>query len=44
VVSGLGAGQEVVTSGTFKLRTGAAVLVRNETQPSNEAAPRPEDN
>jgi hypothetical protein len=33
-----------VTSGAFKLRTGAAVLVRNETQPANEAAPKPEDN
>ncbi len=44
VVSGLSAGQEVVTSGAFKLRTGAAVRVHNETQPSNEAAPKPEDN
>ena len=44
VVSGLKAGDEVVTSGAFKLRTGAAVLVRNETQPANESAPKPEDN
>jgi membrane fusion protein (multidrug efflux system) len=44
VVAGLAAGQEVVTSGAFKLRTGAAVRVHNETQPANEAAPKPEDN
>ncbi len=44
VVSGLTVGQEVVTSGAFKLRTGAAVRVHNETQPANDAAPKPEDN
>jgi membrane fusion protein (multidrug efflux system) len=44
VVAGLTAGQEVVTSGAFKLRTGAAVRVHNETQPANDAAPKPEDN
>ena len=44
VVSGLKAGDEVVTSGAFKLRTGAAILVRNETQPANETAPKPQDN
>jgi membrane fusion protein (multidrug efflux system) len=44
VVAGLTAGQEVVTSGAFKLRTGAAVRVHNETQPANSAAPKTEDN
>jgi membrane fusion protein (multidrug efflux system) len=44
VVSGLKPGEEVVTSGAFKLRTGAAVRVHNETQPANETAPKPEDN
>ena len=44
VLSGLKPGEEVVTSGAFKLRTGAAVRVHNETLPGNEAAPRPEDN
>jgi membrane fusion protein (multidrug efflux system) len=44
IVTGLKPGDEVVTSGAFKLRTGAAVLVRNETLPANEAAPKPEDN
>jgi membrane fusion protein (multidrug efflux system) len=43
VVSGLQAGEEVVTSGVFKLRNGAAVLVNNKIQPSNSPAPRPED-
>jgi membrane fusion protein (multidrug efflux system) len=44
VVSGLNAGDEVVTSGTFKLRNGAAVQVNNKIQPENSAAPKPEDN
>ncbi|MGH7535334.1 MAG: efflux RND transporter periplasmic adaptor subunit, partial [Gemmatimonadales bacterium] len=44
VASGVKAGEEVVTSGAFKLRNGAAVHVRNEIQPANEAAPKPEDN
>jgi membrane fusion protein, multidrug efflux system len=44
VLSGLKPGDEVVTSGAFKLRTGAAVRVHNETLPGNESAPKPEDN
>lgn len=44
VVSGLEAGEEVVTSGAFKLRNGAAVRVNNRIQPSNDPAPKPEDN
>jgi membrane fusion protein (multidrug efflux system) len=44
VVSGLGAGEEVVTSGAFKLRNGAAVRVDNDVQPSDDPAPTPEDN
>ena len=44
VVSGLEAGAEIVTSGAFKLRNGAAVRVNNEVQPANDRAPKPEDN
>jgi len=44
VVGGLSPGQEVVTSGVFKLRSGAAVLVNNAVQPSDNPAPKPEDN
>ena len=43
VVSGLEPGAEVVSSGVFKLRNGAAVLVDNSTQPGNSPAPEPED-
>jgi len=43
VLTGLKPGEEVVTSGVFKLRDGAAVQVNNERQPGNSAAPKPED-
>jgi membrane fusion protein, multidrug efflux system len=43
VVSGLEPGEEVVTSGLFKLRNGAAVQVNNKVQPSDKPAPRPEE-
>jgi membrane fusion protein (multidrug efflux system) len=43
VVSGVAAGDEVVTSGVFKLRNGAAVHVNNKVQPSNDPAPTPAD-
>jgi membrane fusion protein (multidrug efflux system) len=44
VLTGIEPGAEVVTSGAFKLRNGAAVRVDNDVQPSNDPAPRPEDN
>ncbi len=44
VLSGIKPNQEVVTSGAFKLRNGAAVLVNNEVQPANKKSPNPEDN
>ena len=43
VVSGLKPGDEVVTSGVFKLRNGAAVLVNNKVRPANNPAAKPED-
>lgn len=43
VLSGVKAGEEVVSSGVFKLRSGAAVVVNNKVQPSNNPAPKPED-
>ncbi len=41
VVSGVNAGEEVVTSGVFKLRNGAAVEVNNSVRPANSPAPQP---
>ena len=43
IVSGVKAGDEVVTSGVFKLRNGAAVLVNNKVRPGNNPAPKPEN-
>ena len=43
VLSGIDPGEEVVTSGVFKLRNGAAVQINNGVQPANSAAPRPAD-
>lgn len=43
VISGVRPGDEVVTSGVFKLRNGAAVVVNNKMQPSNDPSPNLED-
>ncbi len=43
VISGLNPGEEVVSSGVFKLRNGAPVQVNNAVKPSNNASPKPED-
>lgn len=43
VVTGVKPGEEVVTSGVFKLRPRAPVQVNNKIQPANSTAPRPED-
>jgi membrane fusion protein (multidrug efflux system) len=43
IVSGLQVGDEVVTSGVFKLRNGAAVLVNNTITPANSPKPQPEN-
>jgi membrane fusion protein (multidrug efflux system) len=44
VLAGLEPGAEVVSSGVFKLRNGAAVRVENAVLPANDQAPKPEDN
>jgi membrane fusion protein, multidrug efflux system len=43
VVSGIKSGDEIVTSGLFKLRNGAAVEVNNKVKPGNNSAPKPEN-
>jgi membrane fusion protein (multidrug efflux system) len=43
VVSGLKPGDEVVSSGVFKLRNGGAVQVNNKVQPPDNPKPKPED-
>lgn len=44
VLSGLKVGDEVVSTGAFKLRPGAAVEVDNKVLPGNDPAPKLEDN
>jgi membrane fusion protein, multidrug efflux system len=41
ILSGLNEGDEVVSSGVFKLRSGAPVQVNNSVQPGNESNPTP---
>lgn len=43
VISGINPGEEVVSSGVFKLRNGGAVQVNNKVQPPNNPKPNPED-
>ena len=43
VLSGIKPGEEVVTSGVFKLRPDAAVTVNNKIVPANSPNPKPED-
>ena len=43
VLSGLNDGDEVVSSGLFKMRPGAPVMVDNRVQPGNELNPKPAD-
>jgi membrane fusion protein (multidrug efflux system) len=41
ILSGLNPGEEVATSGLFKLRNGAAVQINNAVRPGNSPAPKP---
>jgi membrane fusion protein (multidrug efflux system) len=43
ILTGVKAGDEVVTSGVFKLRSHAAVMINNSVQPDNEENPNPPD-
>ena len=43
ITSGLNPGDEVVSSGVFRLRNGAPVQVNNKVQPENSPTPKPED-
>jgi membrane fusion protein (multidrug efflux system) len=43
IISGLNPGDEIVTSGVFKLRNGAAVEINNKVKPTDNPAPKPQD-
>jgi membrane fusion protein (multidrug efflux system) len=43
VLSGIKPGEEIVSSGVFKLRNGAPVQVNNTVQPGNSRSPKTED-
>ncbi len=43
ITSGVNPGDEVVTSGVFKLRNRAAVVVNNKIRPANDPKPKPEN-
>ena len=43
VVSGVNPGDEVVSSGVFRLRNGARVQVNNTVKPGNDPSPKPSD-
>jgi membrane fusion protein (multidrug efflux system) len=43
VISGVNPGEEIVSSGVFKLRNGAAVEVNNKIQAPNNPKPNPEE-
>jgi membrane fusion protein (multidrug efflux system) len=43
IISGINPGDEVVSSGVFRLRNGAPVQVNNTVKPENNPSPKPED-
>lgn len=43
VVSGLNAGDEIVSSGVFRLRNGAPITVNNSVKPSDNPSPKPDE-
>jgi len=43
VTSGINPGDEVVSSGVFRLRNGAPIQINNTVKPENSPSPKPED-
>lgn len=43
ILTGVKEGDTVVTTGQLKLKNGGAVVINNQVQPANEAAPKPVD-
>ena len=43
VTSGINPGDEVVSSGVFRLRNGAPIQINNTVKPENNPSPKPED-
>ena len=43
ILQGVSPGDEVVTSGLFRLRNGAAVQINNSVRPANSPTPKPEN-
>lgn len=43
ILSGVKPGEQVVTSGVFKLRQGSHVQINNTIEPANNEKPKPED-
>lgn len=43
ILKGLEIGEQVVSSGVFKLRGGAAIILNNSIQPGNDPKPNPEN-
>lgn len=41
ILSGINAGDEIVSAGQFKLQNGVTIEINNEVQPSNDPNPRP---
>ena len=43
IISGLNPGDEIVSSGVFRLRNGAPIQINNTVKPENNPSPKPED-
>lgn len=43
IISGINPGDEIVSSGVFRLRNGAPIQINNTVKPENNPSPKPED-